>query len=106
MTDQWSDILNDEEIDIIVEVMGGIEPARSYILEALNAKKNVVTANKDLLAEHGKELLDTAKANKRDLLLRRLLPGRFRLSARSNSAWQEIILMKSWVLSTARPTIF
>lgn len=62
LTDQWSDILNDEEIDIIVEVMGGIEPARSYILEALNAKKNVVTANKDLLAEHGKELLDTGQS--------------------------------------------
>ena len=75
LTDQWSDILNDEEIDIIVEVMGGIEPARSYILEALNAKKNVVTANKDLLAEHGKELLDTAKANKRDLLFEASVAG-------------------------------
>ncbi len=75
LTDQWSDILNDEEIDIIVEVMGGIEPARSYILEALNAKKNVVTANKDLLAEHGKELFDTAKANKRDLLFEASVAG-------------------------------
>lgn len=75
ITDKWSDILNDDEIDIIVEVMGGIEPARSYILDALNAKKNVVTANKDLLAEHGKELLDTAKKNHRDLLFEASVAG-------------------------------
>ncbi len=75
ITDQWSDIINDPEIDIIVEVMGGIEPARSYILEALNAGKNVVTANKDLLAVHGKELLDAAKENKRDLLFEASVAG-------------------------------
>ena len=75
ITDQWSDIINDPEIDIIVEVMGGEEPARSYILEALNAGKNVVTANKDLLAVHGKELLDAAKENKRDLLFEASVAG-------------------------------
>lgn len=60
LTDQPEKILHDPEIDIVVEVMGGIEPARSYILEALRQGKHVVTANKDLLALHGKELLDTA----------------------------------------------
>ena len=55
-TDSWNDIIEDEEIQVVIEVMGGIEPARSYILEALCAGKHVVTANKDLLAEHGKEL--------------------------------------------------
>ena len=53
-------ILEDPEISIVVEVMGGIEPARSYILDALHAGKSVVTANKDLLASHGKELMDAA----------------------------------------------
>ena len=41
--------------------MGGIEPAKSYLLEAMKAGKQVVTANKDLIAEHGHELLDTAE---------------------------------------------
>ena len=55
LTTEWKSILEDPEISIVVEVMGGIEPARSYILDALHAGKSVVTANKDLLASHGKE---------------------------------------------------
>ena len=54
------DIMNDDEIEIVIEVMGGIEPARTMILEALHAGKNVVTANKDLVATHGHELLEAA----------------------------------------------
>ena len=53
LTDQWEDIITDDDIQIVVEVMGGIEPARTYITEALQAGKNVVTANKDLMAVHG-----------------------------------------------------
>ena len=65
LTDQPEKILQDPEIDIIVEVMGGIEPARTFILEAFQHGKHVVTANKDLLALHGHELLDAAdKAGK------------------------------------------
>jgi len=60
LTDNPQEILNDPEIDIVIEVMGGIEPARSYILEAFNQGKNVVTANKDLLASHGMELFAAA----------------------------------------------
>ncbi|MGE5454457.1 MAG: homoserine dehydrogenase [Methylocystaceae bacterium] len=55
-----NDILDDDDINVIVEVMGGIEPARTYILEAMRRGKNVVTANKDLIAVAGGELLDTA----------------------------------------------
>ena len=44
LTDQWKDIIEDKEIDIVVEVMGGIEPAKTIITEALKAGKNVVTA--------------------------------------------------------------
>jgi homoserine dehydrogenase len=47
--------------DIVIEVMGGIEPARSYILKALNSGSDVITANKALLATHGTELFDTAE---------------------------------------------
>lgn len=47
--------------DIVIEVMGGLEPARTYILQALNAGSDVITANKALLATHGTELFDTAE---------------------------------------------
>lgn len=47
--------------DIVIEVMGGIEPARSYILQALNSGSDVITANKALLATHGTELFDAAE---------------------------------------------
>ncbi|MEY4988761.1 MAG: hypothetical protein RI933_394 [Actinomycetota bacterium] len=47
--------------DIVVELMGGLEPARNYILQALNSGSDVVTANKALLATHGPELFDTAE---------------------------------------------
>lgn len=59
-TCDWQDIIQDKDVDIIVELMGGIEPAKSYILEALKAGKHVVTANKDLIADHGQELFKTA----------------------------------------------
>lgn len=75
LTDQPEDILQDPDIDIIVEVMGGIEPARTYILEALRQGKNVVTANKDLLALHGHELLDAAKAAGKDLYFEASVAG-------------------------------
>jgi homoserine dehydrogenase len=60
ITDQPRDVLHDPEISIIVEVMGGIEPAKSYILESLEHGKHVVTANKDLMALHGAEILSKA----------------------------------------------
>ena len=63
LTTDWKSIVNDPEIQIVIEVMGGIEPAKSMIEEALGAGKHVVTANKDLMAEHGGELLDLAAAH-------------------------------------------
>jgi homoserine dehydrogenase len=55
-------VVRDPELDVVVEVMGGIEPARSLILEALRLGKPVVTANKELLAARGAELFDAADA--------------------------------------------
>ncbi|MGE4273313.1 MAG: homoserine dehydrogenase [Desulfitobacterium sp.] len=75
LTDQAKDILTDPQIDVVVEVMGGIEPARTYILEAFKNGKNVVTANKDLLAIHGHELLDAAKEAGKDLLFEASVAG-------------------------------
>ena len=75
LTDNWQEIINDPEIQIVVEVMGGIEPARTMILEALHAGKHVVTANKDLLAAHGKELLDASEEKHCDLLFEAAVAG-------------------------------
>ena len=58
-----NDILEDPEIDIVIELIGGYEPARTFILKAMNHGKHVVTANKALLAKHWEEILKTANEN-------------------------------------------
>ena len=57
----FSAILNDGEVDTVVEVMGGLEPAHEYVAAAMRAGKNIVTANKQLLAAHYDELTALAK---------------------------------------------
>ena len=75
LTNNWEDIISDDTIDIIVEVMGGMEPARTYILDALHAGKNVVTANKDLIAADGHALMDAAKDANKDFLFEAAVAG-------------------------------
>ncbi|MGX7420564.1 homoserine dehydrogenase [Carnobacterium gallinarum] len=67
LTTNADDILNDPEIAVILEVMGSIDVAKEYISRGLKSGKHVVTANKDLIALHGKELVALAKENKCDL---------------------------------------
>ncbi|MEJ8777647.1 homoserine dehydrogenase [Pseudogracilibacillus sp. ICA-222130] len=67
LTTNSADVLDNPNIDVIIEVMGGVDTAREYILTALKAKKHVVTANKDLIALHGPELEETARENGCDL---------------------------------------
>ncbi|MFK2825235.1 homoserine dehydrogenase [Bacillus sp. B190/17] len=69
------DVINDPEIDVIVEVMGGIDKTRQYIIDALNLKKQVVTANKDLIAMHGSELQQIAAENGCDLFYEASVAG-------------------------------
>lgn len=59
-TKNYSDILNDDDIKIVVEVMGGLSPAYEYVKEALLKGKSVVTSNKELVAEKGHDLLKIA----------------------------------------------
>lgn len=75
LTDVWEDVISDDSIDIVVEVMGGIEPARTYIKAALEKGKHVVTANKDLMAMHGHELLELAGEHHCDLLFEAAVAG-------------------------------
>jgi homoserine dehydrogenase len=63
LTTDPRDILDNPDIDIVVELMGGIEPAFTYIKQAMENRKHVVTANKAVMATHCKELFETAKAN-------------------------------------------
>lgn len=57
----YEQIVNDPEVDIVVEVMGGVEPAYTFVKKALLAGKNVCTSNKALVADKGRELMDIAR---------------------------------------------
>lgn len=67
LTTDAASVIADPSIQIIVETIGGTGLAKTFVLAALNAKKCVVTANKKLLAEYGREIFDTAKANGVDI---------------------------------------
>ena len=75
LTDNYRDLTGNEEISVIIEVMGGIEPAKTIILEAMRAGKSVVTANKDLVAVHGAQLYETAAENGVDFLFEAAVAG-------------------------------
>jgi homoserine dehydrogenase len=82
------DVVNDPEIDIVVELMGGIDEPFSVVKKALENGKAVVTANKALLAYHRYELQDIAK----DLSLKRVWQAAYRLLMRYVMDFQPIIL--------------
>lgn len=75
ITTDLESIVTDPAVSIVIEVMGGIEPARSLIMKALASKKSVVTANKALLAKHGAEIFAAAKANGVDLYYEAAVAG-------------------------------
>ena len=75
ITTDLQSIVSDPSINIIIEVMGGIEPAKSLILEAIKNGKSVITANKALLATHGHELFNAADAAKVDLYYEAAVAG-------------------------------
>ena len=70
-----ADIMEDPEIEVVIEVMGGIDDTREHLLQALRSKKNIVTANKDLMAVHGSELLTVANENGCDLFFEASVAG-------------------------------
>lgn len=75
LTENAWDIIDDPEIDVVVEVMGGIEPTKEYIMEALDRGKHVVTANKDLIALHGREIKAKAKEKRCDVFYEASVAG-------------------------------
>jgi len=75
ITQEPLDLLDNPEIDVIVEVIGGIHPAKEYILAALERGKHVVTANKDLMALHGAEILQKAQEKNCDVFYEASVAG-------------------------------
>lgn len=75
LTNQAEDILVDSDIDIVVELIGGIEPAKSFIIKALQQGKHVVTANKALLAKHWDELQTVAQQAGSDIYFEAAVGG-------------------------------
>jgi homoserine dehydrogenase len=67
LTTDWKEVCEDSSIDVVVEAMGGLEPARTAIVTALHHGKHVVTANKGVLAHHGDELRTVARATHQHL---------------------------------------
>ncbi len=75
VTNNPDDILEDKNIKIIIEVIGNVELSKKYIIKALKNKKHVVTANKDLIALHGNELISIAQENGCDLYFEASVAG-------------------------------
>ena len=63
LTDNFDDILNDDSIDLVIEVLGGVDPGKAYIKSLLQKGKAVITANKDIIADCGQELITLAEEN-------------------------------------------
>nr|WP_057773916.1 homoserine dehydrogenase [Cytobacillus dafuensis] len=75
LTTDPDEILYDPEIDVIIEVMGGMKETKNYMIKALRNRKHIVTANKDLMAVHGSELLTIASENECDLFYEASVAG-------------------------------
>ncbi len=71
----YNTIVSDPEVSIVVETMGGIHPAYEFVTQALKSKKSVCTSNKELVAKHGAELLELAKANQVNFLFEASVGG-------------------------------
>ncbi len=75
LTNDYETILNDPEVEVVAEVMGGVEPAYTFVKKALEAGKSCVTSNKELVAQHGPELLKMAKDRQLNFLFEASVGG-------------------------------
>lgn len=100
LTHDFEDILKDDEVDIVVETMGGINPAYDFSKRALQAKKHVCTSNKELVAEHGVELCQLAKENNVNYMFEASCGGGIPIiRALNSSLWPEDLLQVSGILN-------
>ncbi|OYP33922.1 homoserine dehydrogenase [Rhodopirellula sp. MGV] len=75
LTDSLDDVINDKEITVVAQLIGGLEPARTIMLKLMESGKDIVTANKALLAEHGPELFDRARQLGRNIAFEASVAG-------------------------------
>ncbi len=75
LTTDASEVVGNPEIQVVAELMGGLEPARTFILKAIASGQHVVTANKALLAKHGREIFEAAAANKVEVMFEAAVAG-------------------------------
>ena len=104
LTNDAESVVSDPDVDVIVETIGGVEPARSLVLGALKASKPVVTANKELLANFGQELFEAAENAGVDLLFEASVAGGSRSCDRCASRSPANASGVSWASSTGRRT--
>ena len=86
LTTDLSTVLNDPEIEAVVQLIGGLEPDRSIMLQVLRSGKNVITANKAVLAEHGRELFDCARSVGRTIAFEAAVGGGIPIIAAINQS--------------------
>lgn len=103
LTTDPADVLERADVDVIVEVMGGIEPAGSYLRRAIDRGLSVVTANKALLAERGDELIEAAEAQEVDLYFEAAVAGGIPIirTLREALASDRVVAMKGIVNGTS-----
>lgn len=75
LTDNPCDVIDDPEIEILAELIGGVEPAHDYVLRAIRAGKHIVTANKEMMAKAGHDLMEAAGETRRDFFLEGSVAG-------------------------------
>ncbi len=75
LTTHPDEVINDPEIDILAELIGGVEPAHDYVLRAIQSGKNIVTANKEMMAKAGHDLMEAAQSAKLDFFLEGSVAG-------------------------------
>ena len=104
LTSSLDDVINDNEITVVAQLIGGLEPARTIMLSLLESGKDIVTANKALLAEHGPELFTRARELDAALPLKQRSQAAFQSLQTSANACQQIKSVHSREFSTAQAT--
>lgn len=100
LTHDFEDIINDEEVKIVAEVMGGLHPAYEFTRRCLEAGKSVCTSNKELVAEHGAELIQIAKDHQVNYLFEASVGGGIPIIRPLNSSLTaDVILEISGILN-------
>ena len=105
-TKNFDDIINDLEIRVVVEVMGGINPAYDYVKRSLKAGKSVVTSNKELVAAHGAELLEIARQENVNFLFEASVGGGIPIIRPMNQCLVANNVTRSRVSLTEQQTLF